>query len=228
MSTLKYFSLFILLLIISCGRDDDSFVISDVGYLRQVDIASETKTSISTDNFIVSIHRESDSSRAYSALKSAYPDLYELEIGDYFVEAIFPSDENYKLAAMEQPRFFGSTSTFEIKPDQVTECPAIECSLLNMQVIITYGDLIKEQFEDYRTEVYVVDEEGNKHSLIFQKNTTTVGWFEPIGPLYIKFSGVRKEIEEEVVWEREISENIAKGYCHKLNINGTYESLTSE
>lgn len=212
-----------LLFTISCGRDDDSLAISDVGYLRQVDIASETKASISTDNFVVSIHRDSDSSRAYSAIKSAYPDLYELEIGDYFVEAIFPSDENYKLAAMEQARFFGRTATFKINPDQITECLPIECNLLNMQVIVTYGNLIIEQFEEYSTEVYIIDKDSHKHSLVFQKNTTTAGWFEPIGPLYIKFSGIRKEIAEEVVWEQEIVENITKGHLHEIKINGTYE-----
>lgn len=218
MRKVNYYLGLLLLLLVSCG---DTIQPQGKGYLQLSKSAEMmTKADVVTDNFIVTVCRE-DGDMVYSAIRTYYPDLYELETGTYYVESEFPSKSNYKLAAFEQPRFYGCSSVLSIATDKVTVCEDIFCSLQNMKVTVTFAEEIKEQFEIYEAEVWIVDENGLMHSLTFDESSTTDGWFEP-KELNVRFTGERKGFDEEVTKDFSITTNIKKGAHHKININGRW------
>ncbi len=134
------------------------------------DVGGKLKSTMGVDEFTVIIY-QSDGTEVISYENySDVPASIDLEPGDYYVVA---HSGNWNAAAFENPYYFGQSETFTISSGE-NESVSVNCGLANCMVTIVYSQNILDNFTNYSTTVTT-----DAGSLIFDKNETRAGYFDP-------------------------------------------------
>lgn len=107
---------------------------------------------------------------------SELPDLIALTEGEYYVTA---SSGANPAPAFESPFYYGESEPFIVIGGETSTVNVI-CKLTNVGVTVKYSEQVSHYFSDYNTTV-----RNTTDSLVFTKNETRVGFFNP-GSLHIK------------------------------------------
>jgi hypothetical protein len=173
---------FTVILMISCQKEEiKSYKKSgslhiDIGLSVSVhEVNSLLKSTQQTENFKVIVYNAEGTEVMSFESVSEMPEIIELEIGDYYVEA--HSDNNLP-AAFENPYYFGVSDIFTINSN-MQQSVLVTCELANTIVTVVYSDNLINSFSDYSATV-----SSELGSLLFSKDETRMGYFQPL-PLTI-------------------------------------------
>lgn len=131
----------------------------------------ESRASVEVGTFTVNIKNEAG--EVVSSFKYAeMPELLALETGKYTVEAYNAEEQE---AAFDAPYFYGTSSQFEVKANEVTEVDPIVCKLANVKVGIFYSDELKKVMG---SDVVVTVKVADTEELDFVASETRAGYFK--------------------------------------------------
>jgi len=172
----------IMILMVSCqkeevktGKNTGNLHI-DIGLSITVhELNSLLKSTQQTEAFKVNIYNADGTEAMSFASVMEMPEIIELEVGDYYVEA--HSDNNLP-AAFENPYYFGVSDLFTISSN-MQQSVLVNCELANTIVTVVYSDNVVSSFVEYTTTV-----SSDLGSLIFLQDEIRMGYFQTL-PLEI-------------------------------------------
>jgi hypothetical protein len=178
----------------------------------------QLKSTNGTEDFEVLIYSASDELLHRYEKASDLPSEIELEPGDYYVTA---SSNNFMTAAFENPYYSGKSETVTLNANEIKTIEVV-CSLANCALTVQYSDKIRQDFNNFFTEVSIAGEK-----LIFAGDEVRAGYFDlqPIsimarltsvlanGSEYSKvLNGQIPSPERGKLYEVELDAGISEGY----------------
>jgi|WetSurSiteA1Bulk_404760.scaffolds.fasta_scaffold00598_2 hypothetical protein len=140
------------------------------------EVQSSLKSTLAAEDFKVVIYKAGGQVVLSFDKASDMPAEIELETGSYYVTA---SSDNNLPAAFANPYYFGTSEVFSITAGS-TQTISVNCELANTMVSIVYSENVKSSFTDFSTTV-----SSSSGSLVFAKEETRAGYFQPLNPLSI-------------------------------------------
>jgi len=167
---------------VSCQKDEvktgkvTGNLCIDIGLSISIhEVNNLLKSTQQTEDFKVIIYNADGTEAMSFASVMEMPEIIELEVGDYYVEA--HSDNNLP-AAFENPYYFGVSDLFTISSN-MQQSVLVNCELANTIVTVVYSDNVVSSFVEYTTTV-----SSDLGSLIFLQDEIRMGYFQTL-PLEI-------------------------------------------
>lgn len=172
----------IMIFMVSCQKDElktgkvTGNLCIDIGLSISVhEVNNLLKSTQQTEDFKVIIYNADGTEAMSFASVLEMPEIIELEVGDYYVEA--HSDNNLP-AAFENPFYFGVSDLFTISSN-MQQSVLVNCNLANTIVTVVYSDNLISSFVEYTTTV-----SSELGSLTFLQDEIRMGYFQTL-PLEI-------------------------------------------
>lgn len=127
------------------------------------------KRTVELADFVIDIMKDGQVVRSYRYAEM--PGVIELPEGTYTAKAHLGNNPD---AAWEEPYYEGTSESFTIVKDKITEAQTIVCKMANVRVTIIFSEELKEHMAD-DAKVNVVM--GDDATLSFAKTETRSGYF---------------------------------------------------
>lgn len=219
-------------LLASCSSESPFNTESEEGVGRilksaiAVDVKTDENISRSGDadlnDFVISFLKEGETEAYATYSYASMPEVVSLPAGVYTAQAVMGDDRE---AAFNAPYYLGSSESFRIVPDKITDdIGDIVCSLYNVKVSVIFDPSLVEQMTD--DSAVIVSLNGGK-SLSFHKDDYEAGRagyfrFTEGAQMSATFDGI---VEGWETHETKVYDNVSNGTHYiitfKLHAHGT-------